>query len=313
MADNIMPVGYHKTLVPMLRESGLNAAIFYEQKANLSLEQVKNLKDAGIGLIQPGIEALSTSLLQRMKKGVSASQNLALLRYARICHVTLAWNLLTHFPGDSAEPMQETLAILPKLRHLNPPTGVTGLAIDRFSPYFDRADAYGVRNLRPWEAYADVFPTGSDIANIAYHFHGDYESGSRSDPDTGKQAKREIELWRESWSPGRERPVLLVTALGDECFLLLDTRIEGPPDIRFLDWRSARAVLTPGPLDDLESQWAIAQGYALALDGRRAPLAVASYEIMKSFLSPSEAPGEDVPPRFGLEPRPEGAPVPAAH
>ena len=61
------------------------------------------LKRAGISFIQPGIEALSSSLLKLMRKGVSAHQNLALLRYARCAGVHLVWNLLCGFPGDARQ------------------------------------------------------------------------------------------------------------------------------------------------------------------------------------------------------------------
>jgi ribosomal peptide maturation radical SAM protein 1 len=90
MTDNIMPHSYHLSLLPQLARSGLGGKIFYEQKSNLNVEQVKGLRDAGVCVIQPGIEDLSTSLLRLMKKGVSASQNIALLRCCRACNIGLA-------------------------------------------------------------------------------------------------------------------------------------------------------------------------------------------------------------------------------
>ena len=150
MIDNILPHSYFRTVLPRLAEElPTPARIFYETKANLTLEQVQLLRRAGVYRIQPGIEALSSSLLRRMKKGVLARQNLALLRYARAAGLVLNWNLLCEFPGDQREDYDATLALLPLIHHLMPPTGLCPLSIDRFSPYFREAAAYGITHLEP--------------------------------------------------------------------------------------------------------------------------------------------------------------------
>jgi hypothetical protein len=95
-------------LLPRLSEEFAGIHIFYEQKANLSLDDVLALKQAGISTIQPGIEALSTSLLKLMGKRVQARQNVMLLRYAQIAGVRLMWNLLCGFPNDELACYEET-------------------------------------------------------------------------------------------------------------------------------------------------------------------------------------------------------------
>jgi len=257
MTDNIMPYTYHNTLIPELKDSKLEAIIFYEQKANLSLEQLKNLHSAGVAVIQPGIESLSTQVLKLMKKGVTAAQNIALLRYARVNDVVLTWNLLTEFPGDSAISIREMLAVIPLLRHLMPPTGVSPLSIDRFSPYFDQSDQYGIVNLRPWPSYAEVFPDHANLQQLAYHFAADYESGSRKEPDTVRQLRNEVEAWRLAWVHDAAPPVLGVSQLDNDRFVLIDSRATEEPRIHFLTRDQARATLVEGPLSALESRWAL--------------------------------------------------------
>jgi radical SAM superfamily enzyme YgiQ (UPF0313 family) len=162
-----MPFRYFAELLPKMAQASLGIHAFYEQKANLSLDKVKLLKEAGFAVIQPGIEALSTGLLTRMNKGVSASQNVALLRYARACGVTVNWNMLYAFPGDQQEDYEQTLALMPLISHLHPPAGGCLLSIDRFSPYFDRSEQYGISNVRPMDAYFDVLPDGVDVRKVA--------------------------------------------------------------------------------------------------------------------------------------------------
>jgi hypothetical protein len=159
-------------------------SIFYEQKANLPRERLVALKNAGIDTIQPGIEALSSDLLRQMRKGVSARQNLALLRDARGLNISLVWNLLWGFPGDRLDSYRETLALLPLLHHLQPPSGFWPVLIDRFSPYFYDAKNFGISNIRPLPGYFDINPAGTAVDHIAYHFNGDFECASAAAPSS---------------------------------------------------------------------------------------------------------------------------------
>jgi ribosomal peptide maturation radical SAM protein 1 len=290
MADNIMPIPYHKSLIPHLSAANLGATIFYEQKSNLTLDQVRSLGKAGVTVIQPGIESLSTSLLKLMRKGVSAAQNIALLRYARITDVSLAWNLLAEFPGDSAQNYAEMLDLLPALRHLNPPSGLSPLSIDRFSPYFDQRETYGIMNLRPWPSYTDVFPAEADVPGLAYHFRADYESGSRRQPEVVDKLREEVDAWRNAWVETETRPLLAVSRLEEDAFVLMDTRDPATPRIKFLTREQAHATLASTSLSTPAAQWSIANRYALDLDGRSIPLAIASYELMSEMEARFSAP-----------------------
>src|SRR5262249_13136216 len=158
MTDNIMPMQYFKTLLPAIVREGLDLDIFYEQKSNLAQHQLRLLKQAGVNSIQPGIEALSTTLLRKMRKGVTGAQNLRLLRDCRSCGISTSWNLLFNFPGDADGEYEETLTLIRKLRHLSPPMGFLPVFFDRFSPYFREPDSFGITNLRPLDEYALAYP-----------------------------------------------------------------------------------------------------------------------------------------------------------
>jgi ribosomal peptide maturation radical SAM protein 1 len=287
MVDNIMPHRYFQTLIPRLGAEVPELHLFYEQKANLTLDQVVALKRAGIAIVQPGIEALSSNVLRLMDKGVTARQNVALLRYARSAQLDMNWNLLFGFPGDAAQDYYDTLAMLPDLRHLQPPTDVCRLSIDRFSPYFDRPASYGIRALHPMDSYFSVLPPGADVPRISYHFVGDYDSGSLSEPGLLGRLEDEVHRWQQAWdSEDGQVPALAVAALSPETFVLVDTR--GLPDtqtIRFLDRDEARAVLVSHPLrhSDGAADWARRHRLALAIDGWHVPLATATPDLLGEF------------------------------
>ena len=294
MTENIMPFDYFQTLIPrmaVLAERPGFPAVFYEQKANLSLRQVLALKAAGIRHIQPGIEALSTSLLRRMDKGVSAAQNVTLLRYARSAQMTLSWNILWGFPGDELREYEEVLALLPLLRHLPPPELVAHIMIDRFSPYFERPQQYGITHLGPWPGLAEVLPEGADVHRVAYHFSGSWPSESREHPEVIRAIEAEVARWRRQYNSyvafGSARiwrpPMLEVVPDEKGGHALVDTRgLPGTEAFVTLTRAEAAAALAPRP-GPRELDWALSRKAGVVIDGRYVPLATATPEILQEF------------------------------
>jgi ribosomal peptide maturation radical SAM protein 1 len=302
MTDNIMPFDYFQTLIPQMAALAQRPgfpAVFYEQKANLSLRQVLALKAAGIRHIQPGIEALSTSLLRRMDKGVSGGQNVTLLRYARSAQMTLSWNILWGFPGDELRDYEETAALLPLLQHLPPPELVAHIMIDRFSPYFERPGQYGIVHLGPWPGLAEVLPEGTDVHRVAYHFSGTWPSESREHPEVIHAIDAEVARWRKKYNsyvafgPARiwRPPMLEVVPDEKGGHALVDTRgLPGTEAFVTLTLAQAAAALTSRPAaGDLE--WALARKVGVMIDGRYVPLATATPEILLEFESEAAASG----------------------
>ncbi len=142
--DNILDMRYFRDVLPQLRDRQLGFTLFYETKANLTKEQVRLLRDAGVLAIQPGVESLSTHVLQLMRKGVTALQNIQLLKWCKQYGVTVAWNLLYGFPGETAADYAAIGRSMESLWHLPPPHSVGAVRMDRFSPYFNEAASFGL-------------------------------------------------------------------------------------------------------------------------------------------------------------------------
>lgn len=261
MTDNIMPASYFKDLLPSLAALPTRPSIFYEQKSNLKRQQLVALKHAGVTSIQPGIEALSSSLLRRMRKGVSAAQNLSVLRDCRSLEMDPIWNLLYGFPGDEPADYSETLNLIPHLVHLQPPNGCSEVSYDRFSPYFDRPADFGISNLRPHPSYARAYPAVlAPVDKFAYHFTGDAASVVNH-VDVVERLQRLVKAWGALWRQDI-RPVLCVIESSDG-YLLVDTRNEADTVIARLSDEVARAVTsTCGssaeiPAECLSRKWVV--------------------------------------------------------
>ncbi len=288
MVDNIMPYNYFKTLLPRLAEtfSEKRLYIFYEQKANITLEKAILLRDAGIGNIQPGIEGLNTHLLQLMDKGVKARQNIALMRYCVSLDIFVSWNLLIAFPGDRVEDYEETLELIPHIYHLKPADCVADIVIHRFSPFFTQPERFGITNVRPRERYRDVFPPHADTAKLAYSFEGDYESVIFDRPELMQRLEELVAHWNELWRCSEnERPKLMILRVMEDLYHLTDTR--GLPQTepsQLLNREQAALLLTGASLNRREEiGWALEKKLLFEIDGRFIPLATAPAMILSEF------------------------------
>ena len=167
--DNIMPKEYMQEVFAKLNPPE-NVSFFYEVKADLTAEQVEILARAHVKSVQPGVEALNTSTLKLMRKGTSVFQNVRLLKNCVTFDVHPAWNLLIGFPGEREDVYKKYLADIPLLTHLPPPTGVFPVRFDRYSPYFVKAEEYGL-DLVPVDYYELIYPFSKEsLKNMAYYF-----------------------------------------------------------------------------------------------------------------------------------------------
>jgi ribosomal peptide maturation radical SAM protein 1 len=171
--DNILDRSYLDTLLRTLTESESDYRFFFEIKANQSRDDVRRLRAAGVHRMQPGIESVSSHVLGLMRKGIRASANVNLLRWATYYGIEVGWNILCGFPGETVADYDEQAELLRALVHLQPPIHCGRIHIDRFSPVFEDRESFEVRDLRPEPSYRYSMPASVDLTNAAYHFQGD--------------------------------------------------------------------------------------------------------------------------------------------
>ncbi|GAA2398748.1 RiPP maturation radical SAM C-methyltransferase [Actinomadura vinacea] len=221
VVDNILDMKYLNTAVQEIAKGDYDYRIHYEIKSNMKLNQLKQLRDAGIVSVQPGIENLNATVLRIMDKGVSGVQNVRMLRDAESLGISVSWNYLFGFPGESEEHYLPIIAQLSRLHHLQPPGGASRIALERFSPYFDRPEL-GFTDRRPHGQYTMIYDLPeSDLYDIAYLF---------DTPDKGIEGPV-VEALEEAlaiWGRQHHSSTLTHQAFG-EAILLANTR----PDF---DW-----------------------------------------------------------------------------
>jgi ribosomal peptide maturation radical SAM protein 1 len=198
--DNILSPKYLTDLFPVLAEDGSDYRIFYEVKANLTRAQLRVLAGAGVTNLQPGIESLSTNVLRLMDKGVRAAQNVNLLKWARYYGISVAWNVLWGFPGETEEDYSRQAESVPHLVHLQPPASADRVWMERFSPMFTQPERFRTRHRMPEPSYRHVYPSTVDVERIAYVFDYEFEDAL---PNTAYTPLRKaLAEWSRAWEAG---------------------------------------------------------------------------------------------------------------
>lgn len=194
--DNILDMKYIDGFFGKIGQENYDLQFFVEVKSNLTKDQMKTLAHGGVNVIQPGIESLSLNQLNGMNKGVSPIQNILCLKWAFYYGIEVSWNILTGFPGETDEDYRRQIDIIKSLIHLQPPTSVGNFWLERFSPYFNHPDDYGIRIKGPGEAYSYVYGSMEiDMMKIAYDF--EYEIRDSVDPALKKELHQAVAEWKK--------------------------------------------------------------------------------------------------------------------
>lgn len=239
VVDNIVSMEYLDTLLPRihdLRRNGIDLTLFYETKANLRKDQLQMMRDAGVLRIQPGIESLSTPILKLMRKGVSALQNIRLLKWAAELDIDVLWNHLYAFPDEPQHAEYDRLAdVVKSLAHLEPPSGMIALSVQRFSPYHFEANSkkWGYELVGPMKHYPFLYQTDREtLMDLVYEFEYRYTDG-RVPTDYAANLIKEIKGWREMFTAAQSSRGTLKYRCGPGFMIIRDRR----PNLEAYDYQ----------------------------------------------------------------------------
>lgn len=317
VVDNILDMDYMNTVLPVLAAEEEPYKIFYETKANLRREHVQQLAAAGVRWIQPGIENMHDGPLKLINKGTTAWVNTQLLKWGREFGVRVAWNFLCYLPGELDEWYNEMATWLPLIFHLQPPSGVTGIRFDRFSPYHERPTDWGL-NLMPNRMYEYIYPLKLEVlAGLAYFFEDPAEMARRIPDENGKRKDRPglealkacVKEWKRL-EQAKEPPMLSMKDDGDR-LLVTDTRpcatesrisLEG---LAYFVYKACDRALSPRELQKvLRTQSGLNVGWEeiepivvelqerkILVDLNNRLLSLAVQEPYSPYLPPTQSPG----------------------
>ena len=214
LVDNIVDMKYIDQLFGKFAADRCDLDVFIETKSNLQKAQIKTLALGGVKCMQPGLESLSVSQLKAMDKGVTPMQNIVCLKWSYYYRITVSWNILLGFPGETNDDYLRQIDLIPSLVHLQPPEAAGKFWLERFSPYYARPHEYGVRMTGPGLAYQYVYDGRQvDLNKIAYDFEYELDHWP-VDPHIYQELVSAVESWQRLHA-SNDRPFLYYSkALG---------------------------------------------------------------------------------------------------
>lgn len=172
--------------------------IYIQVRPDLGKKELKSLKSTGVQRIEAGVETLSTRILDLIGKGTTGLKNIAFIRWCHEVGIEPVWNLLWAFPGEPEDAYDSMARLVPLIVHLNPPNYAGPFRLERFSPYFEQADRYGLRNIAPYPSYSYVYPFAEQIlSDMAYYFTFDYQQPQGVERYTRNLAEA-IDTWKRA-------------------------------------------------------------------------------------------------------------------
>jgi len=207
LVDNIIDMKYVDQLFGKFAADHCDLDVFIETKSNLHKNQIRTLAAGGVKCMQPGLESLSLTQLKAMDKGVTPMQNIVCLKWSFYYRVTVSWNILLGFPGETNEDYLRQIDLIPSLLHLQPPEATGKFWLERFSPYYARPHEYGVHMTGPGLAYEYIYDARQvDLNKIAYDFEYELENWP-VDPHIYQELVAAVEGWQRLHATN-DRPFL---------------------------------------------------------------------------------------------------------
>jgi len=241
--DCIVPKPYLTAVFPQLRPPK-GVMLSYDVRVDLSDEQMTTLAQAGVRCVSPGIEAMDTSTLRLMRKGIDVFANIRFLKNCARLNVQCQWQIIVGSIGETEQTYRNYERVLPGLFHLYPGR-LAPLHFDRYSPYFRDPQRYDLQ-LKPLDYYGLAYPfSDADLFDFAYHFEDPHASAAYN-PVLQEWLPRLQSIFQQ-WKHRRNaqlfpnRPEL--TAYWDHNTLMVrDTRLSPEPRLHRLDGIDVRIL-----------------------------------------------------------------------
>jgi ribosomal peptide maturation radical SAM protein 1 len=229
--DNLLPSKDLEGLFEKITALKKDLRLFAEIRATTSLNELSAMANAGMREVQVGIEALSTSLLKKIRKGTSAIQNLEIMKNCESPGLPrLNSNIILEFPGSDQMDVEETLANLEFALPFRPLKGIP-FWLGYGSPVWQDPKSYGLKRIHNHPRYAKLFPPEvfRGLKLIIQGYHG----GLRHQQRLWRPVKKRLEAWKTAYSqlhqqPGSD-PILSYQDGGN--FLIIRQRRHGADDM----------------------------------------------------------------------------------
>ncbi len=155
--DNALPPQEADHFFASVAATRMDFDFFAEMRGISAQPRLQLYSRGGLRTIQVGIEALSSNLLSKMAKGTTAMDNIAAMKLSSICSMHLEGNIITEFPGTTAEEIAETLTNLDFVFPFAP-LQAAAFFLGYGSPIYARPKDFSIQAILPHSKNQKLFP-----------------------------------------------------------------------------------------------------------------------------------------------------------
>jgi ribosomal peptide maturation radical SAM protein 1 len=210
----------------------MDLRLFCEVRSGIGLDELEAMARAGVREIQGGIESLSSSLLKKLNKGVTAMDNIEMMRNCeRTSTPALRSNLIMEFPSSDEQDIQETLDNMEFALPFAPPKGISfWLGYD--SPVWRDPAAFGISRTGNHPLYRHLFPSPI-LDRVVLMLQGYRRITGPSQRRLWAPVRKRLSLWKKQYTAlrctGDGGPLISHQDAGD--FMIIRCRRRNAPDM----------------------------------------------------------------------------------
>ncbi len=194
--DNLLPCKGAGELFSSLAASGKEYQLFGEIRADTPAGILAHMRRAGMRKVQVGIESLSSALLTFMNKGTCALDNIEAMRHCEALGMHHGGNLMLHFPGSTADNVEETLTNM-SYADIYQPLRPVSFWLGLKSPVFCHPERFGIRLTGNDSRWSALMP--SVVARqLGFTVQG-YTGGKVAQERLWRPVKKQLGRWEKNY------------------------------------------------------------------------------------------------------------------
>ncbi len=226
--DNALPIKEADSFFTATAESGMDLRFFGEIRTLKKAAAYDRYYRGGLNSVQVGIEALSDSLLCRMRKGTTVMDNIAAMKFAQAAGMILDGNLILEFPESSNQEVEETLRMLDMVLPFRPLTAA-GFFLGHGSPVCNRPQDFGITAVVQHPTNQKLYPP--EVLNRLEMLVKSYRGDRTVQRRRWKPVRDKIERWR-SFHNSRPNPCTPPLSYRDSgSFLIIRQELPDSPPL----------------------------------------------------------------------------------
>ncbi|MCK5458374.1 MAG: RiPP maturation radical SAM C-methyltransferase, partial [Thermoplasmatales archaeon] len=172
LTGNTLPKKDYKKNLNKIKELGQDFTFILEARAGLlKSDDYTLLKEAGVTIIQTGIETFSQNYLKKMNKGVRLIDNIAALKFCKENQINNIYNIITNCPNEEKLDFEETKKNIQLFKQYLDPPQISKFIVKFGSPIHQNPGKYNIKHFENINIDKIMFPKEFLEKNISYYYN----------------------------------------------------------------------------------------------------------------------------------------------